>query len=127
VYGVYPTGTILQPIRRKCRKWTTKIPFPGPLSCSSRRSSDRLGSGRLRRRWHLSKSTKYLVDLPRGKHAVSCRWVFTTKRDGHGTVYAHKARLVARGFSQKFGEDYDQTYTCMHPSSATTPFVCCWR
>ena len=51
-----------------------------------------------------------LTDLPSGKSAISCKWVFKAKLDSEGKVHTHKARLVARGFSQKYGEDYDETF-----------------
>lgn len=51
-----------------------------------------------------------LVDLPHNRKPITCRWVFKTKLDGDGRPHTYKARLVARGFSQKFGEDYDETY-----------------
>ena len=50
-----------------------------------------------------------LAELPPGQKAVSSKWVFKAKRDGAGKVYMHKARFVARGFSQRYGEDYDKT------------------
>uniref|UniRef100_A0A5S6QKK1 Reverse transcriptase Ty1/copia-type domain-containing protein n=1 Tax=Trichuris muris TaxID=70415 RepID=A0A5S6QKK1_TRIMR len=51
-----------------------------------------------------------LVDLPLGKKTVSAKWVFKAKLDSQGRICAYKARLVARGFSQKYGRDYDETY-----------------
>ena len=51
-----------------------------------------------------------LTELPAGKHAVGCKWVFKVKHDGEGKVDRYKARLVAKGYSQKFGEDYDATF-----------------
>jgi transposase InsO family protein len=51
-----------------------------------------------------------LATLAPGHHAVGCRWVFTTKKDGTGAVHTYKARLVARGFTQRYGLDYDETY-----------------
>jgi hypothetical protein len=52
-----------------------------------------------------------LVELPQGKTAVDSKVVFRTKRDAHGAVLEHKARFVARGFSQRPGEDYGDTYS----------------
>lgn len=49
-----------------------------------------------------------LVELPAGRNAIGCRWVFKIKQCPDGDVY--KARLVAQGFSQKFGEDYDEVF-----------------
>lgn len=51
-----------------------------------------------------------LSNLPPEKKAISCKWVFKAKLNGKGDVDSYKARLVARGFSQKYGEDYDETF-----------------
>jgi len=48
--------------------------------------------------------------LPEGRKTVSCKWVYRVKRDADGTPTRYKARLVARGFSQVHGLDYDETY-----------------
>lgn len=55
-------------------------------------------------------NTWTLVDVPKNKNIVSCKWVFKTKRNLDGEVTKFKARLVARGFSQKYGTDYDQVF-----------------
>lgn len=47
-----------------------------------------------------------LVDQPRGKKLVGCKWVFTVKYKSDGTVHRYKARLVAKGYTQAFGIDY---------------------
>ncbi|KAJ3479322.1 hypothetical protein NLI96_g9143 [Meripilus lineatus] len=54
--------------------------------------------------------TYTIEDLPPGRKAVGCRWVFTLKRDANGNVIKHKARLVAQGFSQIPGQDFSATY-----------------
>lgn len=51
-----------------------------------------------------------LVELPKGKEAVSVKFVFRKKTNDDGKVVEYKARLVARGFSQVPGEDFDETY-----------------
>lgn len=51
-----------------------------------------------------------VVDLPQGRRAVGCRWVYSFKRDIEGTITTYKARLVAQGFSQIPGLDFDKTF-----------------
>lgn len=48
--------------------------------------------------------------LPEGRTAIGCKWVFKLKTGEDGKIKRFKARLVAQGFSQKFGTDYDQVY-----------------
>ena len=50
-----------------------------------------------------------LVSLHAGKKAVGCRWVFTTK-DGPTGGFP-KYRLVAQGFTQQKGIDYNKTFS----------------
>ncbi|GJS48969.1 retrovirus-related pol polyprotein from transposon TNT 1-94 [Tanacetum coccineum] len=52
-----------------------------------------------------------LVPLPYGKIAIGSNWVFMNKKDEHGIVIKNKARLVAQGYSQEKGIDYDKTFT----------------
>ena len=51
-----------------------------------------------------------LVKLPENKKAIGCRWVFKRKIKEDGSVERYKARLVAQGFSQQPGRDYDETF-----------------
>ncbi|GJS02635.1 putative reverse transcriptase, RNA-dependent DNA polymerase [Tanacetum coccineum] len=51
-----------------------------------------------------------LVDLPSGKKAIGTKWVFKNKRDERGIVVKNKARLVAQGFRQEVGIDYDEVF-----------------
>ena len=50
------------------------------------------------------------VQLPKGRKAIGCRWVFKLKRKADGTVDKYKARLVAKGFSQRPGLDFGQVF-----------------
>ncbi|GJS97839.1 retrovirus-related pol polyprotein from transposon TNT 1-94 [Tanacetum coccineum] len=51
-----------------------------------------------------------LVPLPYGKIAIGSKWLFRNKKDEHGTTTKNKARLVAQGYSQEEGIDYDETF-----------------
>ncbi|XP_078444348.1 alpha/beta-Hydrolases superfamily protein isoform X1 [Wolffia australiana] len=48
--------------------------------------------------------------LPPGKKLVGSRWVFTVKYHSDGSVARHKARLVAQGYTQSYGVDYNETF-----------------
>lgn len=57
-----------------------------------------------------SNDTWELCELPSGRKAIGCKWIFKAKTDSNGNVNRYKARLVAQGFLQKFGTDYDQVF-----------------
>lgn len=52
-----------------------------------------------------------LVKPPPGRKVIGSRWVYKRKHDPDGVVTQYKARLVAQGFSQKFGWDYEETFS----------------
>ncbi|GJY38059.1 ribonuclease H-like domain-containing protein [Tanacetum coccineum] len=51
-----------------------------------------------------------LVDLPYGKKAIGTKWVYRNKKDERGIVVRNKARLVAQGYKQEEGIDYDEVF-----------------
>ena len=61
--------------------------------------NDEIKSLRERKVWEL-------VDLPKGCRTIKGRWVFAVKSDG-----CKKARFIAKGFTQIFGIDYEETFS----------------
>ncbi|GJQ91504.1 ribonuclease H-like domain, reverse transcriptase, RNA-dependent DNA polymerase [Tanacetum coccineum] len=51
-----------------------------------------------------------LVNLPNGKRAIRTKWVFRNKKDESGIIVRNKARLVAQGYTQEEGIDYDEVF-----------------
>lgn len=70
---------------------------------------------------HHHNETWELVDLPAGKTAIGGKWVFKVKTASNGELKRYKARYVAQGFSQKYGEDYDEVFApvVMHTTFRT--------
>lgn len=59
---------------------------------------------------HLSNGTWEPCKLPPGCKAIGCRWVFNQKFNADGSVERYKGRLVAKGYSQRPGFDYVETF-----------------
>ncbi|GKC57240.1 putative ribonuclease H-like domain-containing protein [Tanacetum coccineum] len=53
---------------------------------------------------------KTLVDLPNRKRAIGTKWVLRNKKDERGIVIKNKERLVAQGYTQEEGVDYDEVF-----------------
>jgi hypothetical protein len=51
-----------------------------------------------------------LTDLPPGRKPIGVKWVFKVKRDEHGAVSKHMARLMVKGYAQRHGIDYNKVF-----------------
>lgn len=52
-----------------------------------------------------------IVDLPKGKNPIGSKWIYKIKYQENGEVDRYKTRLVAKGYSQKEGIDYHETFS----------------
>ncbi|GKD12928.1 putative ribonuclease H-like domain-containing protein, partial [Tanacetum coccineum] len=64
-----------------------------------------------------------LVDLPNRKRAIGTKWVYRNKKDERGSVIKNKARLVAQGYTQEKGIDYDEVFAPVSRIEAITLFL----
>lgn len=58
----------------------------------------------------IKNGTWQLVDLPAGCKAIGNKWHLKTKTSTSGEIIDYKSRLVAQGFSQVLGRDYNETF-----------------
>lgn len=59
---------------------------------------------------HRINGTWELVPLPKGRKLVGCRWIYKLKRNEANEIVRYKARIVAQGFTQTHGVDYEEVF-----------------
>lgn len=59
----------------------------------------------------LKNKTWHLVPPKKGRNIVDCKWVYKINRGLDGNIERYKARLVAKGFRQRYGIDYEETFS----------------
>jgi hypothetical protein len=52
-----------------------------------------------------------LVALPKDKKEIGYKWVYKVKHNANGSASKYKAKLVAKGYTQTYGIDYEKTYS----------------
>ncbi len=68
--------------------------------------------------------TWHVVPRSNDMFVIKCKWVFKIKTNEFGEVIRYKARLVAQGFTQTYGIDYDDTYAPVADASTRRLFLC---
>src|SRR5882724_6526766 len=65
------------------------------------------------------KQTWDIVDAPPDTNIIGSRWTYHLKRDVHGAIMHYKACLVAQGFTQTLGIDYNETFAPVSKFAST--------
>ena len=58
----------------------------------------------------IKNGTWRLVDPPIGSKSIGCTWIYKNKYKADGSLEKNKARLVTKGYAQKEGVDYTETF-----------------
>ena len=60
---------------------------------------------------------------PDGQKVIGCKWVYKMKFNSDGTLNRCKAQLVAKGYSQTYGIDYDKTFSPVAKMASIRVFI----
>lgn len=56
-------------------------------------------------------NTWYVTTLPQGKKSTGCKWAYKCKLHANVSLERYMAHLVAKGYNQKEGIDYEETFS----------------
>ena len=97
-----------------------EVQFAGAASTSDPHNYKQAMKGDDSERWRDAANAEYntllqnrtwgLVDLPPGEKAIGSGWVFKVKHNADGSIERYKARVVAKGYSQRPGVDYHEVH-----------------
>ncbi|GKA21278.1 retrovirus-related pol polyprotein from transposon TNT 1-94 [Tanacetum coccineum] len=68
-------------------------------------------------------STLELVDIPLCKNGINLKWLWKNKRDEENTVIRNKSRLVAKGYAQNEGIDFEESFAPVARLEAVRLFI----
>jgi hypothetical protein len=72
----------------------------------------------------IKNKTWNLCELPAGRKAIKSKWVYKIKTKADGSIDRYKSRLVAQGFSQRVGVDYDETFSPVATMATIRSLIC---
>ncbi|MCO5588012.1 hypothetical protein L7F22_041966 [Adiantum nelumboides] len=72
----------------------------------------------------IANETWELIKLPKGKHALLCKWVYKNKHTADDPELKYKASLVAKGFKQKKGVDFDEIFSLVVKMATLRLLLC---
>lgn len=67
--------------------------------------------------------TQDIIPLPPRKHTIGRKWFFKTKTKSDGSNDRYKGRLIAKGYNQEYGVDYEETFAPVAKMTMVRTFI----